>query len=100
MGNENNDHERRISDLERSRNEQWEKLNTMYAMVKVLYDRSDRMPSMPCAEHRDRMDKMEGRLSKLESTGSRFTGMWDLAKVGLGALIPLLVFALTHILQK
>lgn len=91
------DHERRIADLERSRTEQWEKINSMYAMVKVLYDRADRAVSPPCTEHRQRMDKIDERVSRLESTGNRFVGAWDFAKVAFGAAIPVAVWAVSNL---
>lgn len=107
------EHERRIADLERSRTEQWEKINAMYAMVKVLYDRADRAPTLPCLEHKERIDKLEeshkqridkieddhnARLAKLESTGNRFGGAWDFAKIAFGSAIPVVIFFLGKLL--
>ncbi len=92
------DHERRIAELERSRTEQWEKINAMYAMVKVLYDRADRAPVLPCAEHKAELSRLDERLRIVESTGNRFVGAWDFGKVAFGASIPVAIFFLGKLL--
>ena len=91
------DHERRITALETSRAEQWEKINEMHTMIKVLCDRSERAPILPCAQHRLEIAKIDERLRKVESTGNRFSGAWDFAKIGFGALIPVLLWALSRL---
>lgn len=105
------DHERRIQSLEADRSTLYSKVNDLCTRVAVLISQWENRPGLPCAEHKERMDKIEAeqkaqaaafqaRLAKLESTGNRFTGMWDLAKVALGALIPVSIFAIQQILSK
>lgn len=105
------DHERRIESLEADRSTLYTKVNDLCTRVAVLISQWENRPALPCAEHRERMDKLEAeqkaqaaafqsRIAKLESTGNRFTGMWDLAKVTLGALIPVSIFAIQQILTK
>lgn len=105
------DHERRIQSLEADRSTLYSKVNDLCTRVAVLISQWENRPGLPCAEHKERMDKLEAqieanreaaaaRLAKLESTGSRFVGMWDLAKVGLGALIPVGIFVIQEILSN
>lgn len=93
------DHDRRISALERSRDEQWEKINSMYAMVKVLYDRGERAVAPPCEIHRADISDLDKRLREIENTGNRFGGAWDFAKVGLGALLTTIAWVITQQLK-
>lgn len=102
------DHERRIASLEADRSTLYSKVNDLCTRVAVLISQWDNRPGLPCAEHKERMDKIEAeidalesaanaRLAKLESTGNRFAGAWDFAKIGFGALIPVAIWALNRI---
>ena len=78
-----------LEQLKDSDREQWERLESLSELkgdIKRILYQLEHPITPPCSLHAARMDRIELRLSTIETKAARLGGGWDVLKIGLGAL--------------